>query len=75
MQHYSNVAGDSGVVAYEITPDGLLVKFKSGDTYAYTRAVTGRTHITQMTRLARAGRGLSTYISQHVGTRFARRIT
>ena len=74
MQRYHNVAGDSGVVAYETRPDGILVRFKSGDVYLYTHASAGRKNIVHMKRLAKTGQGLSTFISQHVAERYAAKL-
>jgi hypothetical protein len=73
MQPYRNLAGNSGVEAFEILRDGILVRFVSGGTYLYDYRVTGRQHVGEMQRLARAGRGLSTYISKF-GAAYAERI-
>jgi len=64
MEGYGNLSGDSGVVAYEIRPDEIVVAFVNDGKYRYTKASAGAGHITNMQRLARAGHGLSTYISQ-----------
>ncbi|VXB85017.1 conserved hypothetical protein [Burkholderia sp. 8Y] len=64
MQPYRNVAGNSGVTAFEILRDGIRVRFADGRTYLYTYRESGRTHVEQMKQRARAGRGLSSYISQ-----------
>nr|WP_244848958.1 hypothetical protein [Caballeronia sp. SL2Y3] len=64
MQPYRNDAGNSGVSAYEILPDGIRVRFADGRTYLYNYRESGRTHVEQMKRRARAGRGLCSYISQ-----------
>ncbi|WP_371747392.1 hypothetical protein [Caballeronia sp. Sq4a] len=64
MQPYRNVAGNSGVSAYEILRDGIRVRFADGRTYLYNYSESGRAHVEQMKRYARAGRGLSSYISQ-----------
>ena len=65
MKPYANLDGDSGVAAYSIRPDGIVVKFKSDGSYEYTDASAGPDAIATMQRLARSGRGLSTFISQH----------
>jgi hypothetical protein len=64
MQPYRNVAGDSGIAAYEIRRDGILVQFVNGGIYLYDDSAPGRAHVEEMKRLARSGRGLSTYISR-----------
>ena len=73
MQRYRNLAGDSGVVAYAITPSSISVKFVGADSiYEYSHASAGKAHVEEMKRLAQAGRGLSTYISQHVADDYVR---
>lgn len=64
MQPYRNLAGNSGVEAFDILRDGIKVRFVNGGTYLYDYRVPGRTRVEEMKRLARAGRGLSTYISK-----------
>jgi hypothetical protein len=64
MQPYGNVAGNSGVSAFEILPDGIRVRFVNGATYLYNYRTPGRAHVEEMKKRARAGRGLSSYISQ-----------
>jgi hypothetical protein len=67
MTPYSNLSGDSGVAAYEIGSDFIKVQFRhSTKLYIYDSAKPGSSHVQQMQRLAVAGRGLSTYISQHI---------
>ena len=36
MERYKNLSGDSGVVAYQIKPDSIDVKFEDGWIYLYT---------------------------------------
>ena len=67
MTPYGNLSGDSGVAAYEIGDDLIKVQFRySPKYYIYDSAKPGSSHVQQMQRFAIAGRGLSTYISQHV---------
>jgi hypothetical protein len=74
MQRYANRSGHSGVVAYELGADSITVKFTGGDRYLYDVGSTGADHIARMRELAREGHGLSTYISQHVRERYARKL-
>lgn len=74
MQRYANRSGGSGVVAYAMGPRGIAVEFVDGAIYVYDVDRPGAWHVAQMKRLARAGRGLSTYISQQVRDNFARRL-
>ncbi|MDR5738691.1 MULTISPECIES: hypothetical protein [unclassified Caballeronia] len=64
MKPYRNLAGNSGVSAFEILNDGIRVRFANGVTYLYDYGTPGRAHVERMKRYARAGRGLSSYISQ-----------
>ena len=73
MTPYSNLSGDSGVVAYDIGDDFIKIQFRhSRKVYVYDSAKPGWSRVQQMQRLATAGRGLSSYISQHVGKNFSR---
>ena len=64
MSRYANLSGRSGVVAYEIHRGSIAVEFQGGERYAYTASSAGADAVAEMQRLARAGRGLSTYIAQ-----------
>lgn len=52
-------------MAYECGNEHVDVQFRSGKTYRYSYASAGRHHVEEMKRLAAAGRGLSSYISQY----------
>ena len=70
MKKYLNISGKSGVLSYEIGKDYIAILFiGEPSTYVYSHAVTGRRHVEKMKRLAEAGSGLSTYISQHAEVR------
>ena len=72
MERYQNLSGDSGVLDYECGPESIKVHFRDGPTYVYDGVKPGSQHVMRMKELARAGRGLSTYISQHIGINYAR---
>jgi hypothetical protein len=74
MQRYGNPGRESGVVAYDIDAGQIIVQFRNGDRYLYTEDSAGAANIARMQELARAGRGLSSFISQHVHDRYARKI-
>ena len=74
MERYGNLSGDSGVTAYELRADGIVVEFSNGSAYLYTDASAGKQRIAEMKRRAHAGRGLSTYISQVVRDGYARQL-
>ncbi len=64
MERYKNLSGHSGVVAFEILRGGIAVEFVNDSIYLYTVESAGREQIAEMKKRARAGRGLSTWISQ-----------
>ena len=64
MKRYANLSGHSGVVAYETRRGAIVVEFQGGERYTYTASSAGADVIAEMQRLARAGRGLSTYIAR-----------
>ena len=67
MERYRNLGRDSGVSAYEIGADYIIVKFSSTiRTYTYSYGKAGATHVENMKRLAQNGRGLNSYINQYV---------
>lgn len=70
MTPYKNLSEESGVLAYEILPQGIRVQFLGKDVYYYSYAAPGAEHVEKMKALAEKGRGLATYISQNVRTNF-----
>ena len=67
MKKYKNVSGQSGVSAYEIGEDFILIQFVgSRETYVYSYVMPGRETVEEMKELARSGKGLTTFISQVV---------
>jgi hypothetical protein len=74
MQRYGNQSRESGVVAYDIDAGRIIVQFRNGERYLYTEDSAGAANIARMQELARAGRGLSSFISQHVHDRYERKI-
>ena len=71
MQRYRDVAGESGIVAYEFGKNYIRVQFKEGGTYRYTYRSTGSRNVERMKLLATCGVGLTTYINQYVKERYA----
>jgi len=74
MQRYANRSGKSGVIAYVLGANSITVEFNGGDRYLYNEESAGAHHIARMRELAEDGRGLSTYISQHVRDCYARKL-
>jgi hypothetical protein len=65
MERYRNLSGNSGVDAYELGGDFIMIRFRPGVVYWYTAASVGARHLAVLKRLAQRGQGLGTYISQH----------
>jgi hypothetical protein len=65
VQPYQNLSGNSGIVEFKNQPDFIIVRFDRGDLYVYMSERLGRRHVEEMKRLAVAGQGLSSYITQH----------
>ena len=74
MQWYADIDGDSGIAAYELGSDAIVIRFKQGGTYRYDASAPGAKHVRQMQKLARAGRGLNEYINRHVRGNFAAKL-
>ena len=60
---YANKGGDSGVASYESSEDSLTVYFTSGAVYLYTVDSCGEFTLDLLKRLARAGRGLNSWLT------------
>jgi hypothetical protein len=71
MKPYKNLAGNSGVAAYEIGEDYVKIKFRDGVVYLYSYNRPGRDNVERMKELAEEGRGLSTFISRYVRDDYA----
>lgn len=71
MIPYSNLSGDSAVVAYSTGDDFLRVQFRHRPKiYVYNSKKPGLIHVERMKELAVAGKGLATYISQNAKKNF-----
>lgn len=75
MKRYGNHSGNSGVAFFDDGPNFIKVQFRESDdvVYVYDHVVPGAADVERMKALAAEGRGLSTYISQHVGDRYRRK--
>lgn len=74
MQRYLDRSGGSGVVAYEVRPTSIAVRFVDGSVYLYDAERPGARQVDEMKRLARAGQGLSSYISRCVQGNYAKKL-
>jgi hypothetical protein len=65
MTPYGNRHGRSGVRAYALGPTWIDIWFGADEEpYRYSYATAGRAVIEEMKGLARAGKGLSTYVAR-----------
>ena len=74
MPRYANLDGHSGVVAYRTTPSSITLTFVNGERYVYGPQHPGRAAVDRMKALAEAGRGLATFVSQHVRDNYERKL-
>jgi hypothetical protein len=74
MTPYGNSNGNSGIVAFEIQREAIVVEFRHGGKYLYNYDTTGREHVEEMKLLALEGRGLATYINKNVRGLFAAKL-
>ncbi len=67
MENYRDWDNDSGVIAYEIGNDYIIVEFRSGRErlYKYTYSSAGADNVGEMKRLAEAGDGLNEFIVEN----------
>lgn len=68
MERYRNSGGNSGVSAYEIGTDYIIVVF-IGKPKAYRYSYgggAGSYHVENLKKLAKNGSGLNAYINKHV---------
>ena len=73
MEHYGNLSGGSGVVAYESGPDFIRVQFSSGSVYLYTYESATPENIEIMKELASKGEGLNSFINTTVRSNYAQK--
>ena len=71
MIPYGASGHKSGVVAYRIGRDFIVLKYRDGGIYVYNYNRPGREHVEQMKQLAISGKGLTTYINQYVRGAYA----
>ncbi len=67
METYRNSGGNSGVLAYEIGSDHILIRFSGNSRiYSYSYSKAGQHHVETMKRFAESGSGLNSYINRYV---------
>ena len=64
---YRSIDPNTGVLNYEIAGPTLILEFQHPKhRYVYGPLAPGQRHVAKMIELARAGKGLSTYIAKHI---------
>ena len=74
MIPYKDLSGRSGIEAYEIRDRSIVVRFKHAGAYVYNYDSPGAEEVEMMKHLAEQGKDLSTYISQKVRRRYAKKL-
>ncbi|WP_263358424.1 hypothetical protein [Acidicapsa ligni] len=64
MQRYRNFSGTSGVRAFEIGNDWILIEYARGGRYLYNYESAGGANIEQMKQLALKGSHLNAFINR-----------
>lgn len=73
-QYKKNNSGTSGVEFYEIGNEDIIAQFIDGSIYRYTYKSAGEGAIEHMKKLAIAGKGLTTFINQHVKDKYEEKL-
>lgn len=74
MQPYANKSGISGIKAFELDDDAIVVWFASGEGYRYAAERPGKAHVEAMRQHAMEGVGLATYINRYVRDEYAEKL-
>ena len=75
MTRYSNKGKDSGISAYEIKDNSIIVQFSTGVKYLYTYSSAGASNIENMKELAIKGEGLNSFIMKYARTAYASKLS
>lgn len=72
---YKSQNPNAGVLNYELAPSAIILEFSASKyRYLYNEEAPGAQHVQAMKYLAEQGRGLTTYINQHVRDNYARKL-
>ncbi|WP_263384240.1 hypothetical protein [Granulicella arctica] len=75
MSPYQKHNPAAGVLSYEILENAIIIEFVDHKfRYLYNTSKPGLKHVNTMKRLALEGKGLSTYINQHVREHYAQKL-
>ena len=75
LQVYRSVSAESGITHFVLLPNAIIILFRDGSAYLYTGDRPGAAHVLNMSQRATAGKGLTTYINQHVRSNYADRLS
>jgi hypothetical protein len=72
---YKSRNPNAGILNYEILRDAIVLEFTDRKfRYIYNSKKPGIAQVGQMTRLARSGKGLTTYVNQYVREKYAAKL-
>jgi len=74
MTPYTNLGGDSGIASYQTGTTSITIEFNTGAVYLYDYHKPGSLHVKRMKSLAKAGRGLNSYIGMYVRSNYAAKL-
>jgi hypothetical protein len=72
---YKSRNPNAGIINYEIVDDAIVLEFADRRVrYIYNSTKPGMAHVNEMKRLALSGKGLTTYVNQHVRKNYVAQI-
>jgi hypothetical protein len=74
MKKYYGQSRDTGIEAFEIGTDNIILRFKDGREYLYSYVKPGKEHVEEMKKRAKSGNGLNTYVNQNVREKYEKKI-
>ena len=74
LRRYAQENPRAGIAGYAELPQGLAIEFGDGHVYLYNSDCPGRFHVEHMKALVTEAQRLGTYITRHVGKRYAARL-
>jgi hypothetical protein len=74
VEKYKDLNGNSGISAFEIGRDYIMIEFKDGGRYLYNYSQPGIREVEEMKKYTLKGRELATYINQNVRERYAAKL-
>ncbi|MDG9729312.1 hypothetical protein OXI21_02625 [Ignatzschineria sp. RMDPL8A] len=74
MTPYLNLVGYSGVSAYDVQDDGIVIQYSNGAEYLYSYEKPGKDDVEEMIRLAEIGEGLNRFVNRRVKQNYEKRL-